>query len=75
MKNKTTWLVLGLCLFIFGFTSLAMQLVGVQWAFLRFLESIGHLFAFLSKLVMVMGGIILVVLSRTDWERERRESE
>jgi hypothetical protein len=75
MKNKSTWLVLGLCLFIFGFTALAMQLVGVQWAFLRFLEIPGHMFAFVFKVLMIMAGIIIVVLSRTDWERERKESE
>jgi hypothetical protein len=49
-------------------------MIGVQWAFLTFLEIPGRLFAFVAKIVMVIGGFVVIVLARTDWERERRES-
>lgn len=74
-KNKNFWMVLGLCLFVFGFTAITLQMVGVQWAFLRFLEIPGRLFAFVFKIFMVIAGIVTIVLARTDWERERQESE
>jgi hypothetical protein len=74
MKNKSYWTLLGFLLVIFGFTAIILQLVGTQWAFLAFLEKPGRLFAFVAKIVMVMAGFVTIVLARTDWERERKES-
>jgi uncharacterized membrane protein len=74
MKNKGLWILLGFVLIVLGVTSLALQLVGVRWAFLEFLELGGRLLAFVVKILMVIGGIVMVVLANTDWERERRES-
>ncbi len=74
MKNKGFWTLFGLALFIIGITAITLQMVGVQWVFLAFLEKAGRLFAFIVKILMVLGGFILIVLARTDWEQERRES-
>ena len=59
---------------IFGFTALVLQLIGVSWWFLQFLELGGRLLAFVAKIVMVMAGILIIVFAKTDWDRERRES-
>ncbi|GAB4490840.1 MAG: hypothetical protein OHK0019_10240 [Saprospiraceae bacterium] len=74
MKNKSFWIILGLLLVIFGFTAIILQMVGAQWAFLSFLEKPGRLFAFVAKIIMVIAGFVIIVLAKTDWERERRES-
>ena len=74
MKNKSLWTLFGLLLIIVGFTAIILQLIGTQWVFLSFLEIPGRLFAFVVKIVMVVAGFIIIVLARTDWERERRES-
>jgi hypothetical protein len=74
MKNKGYWLLLGYALFTLGLTALTMQMVGVQWAFLAFLEWGGRLLAFVAKIVMVLAGVLLITIANTDWERERRES-
>lgn len=74
MKNKGYWTLLGFLCIVFGFTAIVLQLVGVSWYFLRFLEWGGRLFAFLAKLVLVIAGVMIVVLGGTDWDRERRES-
>lgn len=74
-KYKTYGIVLGLLLVVIGITALALQLVGVQWTFLQFLEAPGRLFSFVVKLIMVMAGFIILVVANTDWERERRECE
>lgn len=74
MKNKGLWTLLGFLLIIFGFTAIILQVVGTQWAFLSFLEKGGRLFAFVIKIIMVIAGFVTVVLARTDWEQERRES-
>lgn len=67
-------MLLGFLLVVFGITALVLQLVGVQWVFLKFLEIPGRLFAFVAKLLMVMAGFIVVVLANTDWKQEREES-
>ena len=74
MKNKGKFLLLGYSLLVLGITAIVLQMVGVSWAFLRFLEWGGRLFAFVAKLLMVVAGVVIIVLANTDWERERRES-
>lgn len=74
MKNKGYWLLLGFLLLVFGFTSLVLQLIGVSWWFLQFLEIAGRLVAFIAKLLMVLAGVLIIVFAHTDWERERRDS-
>ena len=75
MKNKGLWNLLGFSLFIIGATACVMQAIGVQWAFLSFLEMAGRGVGFVAKLLIFLSGILIVVLANTDWERERRESE
>ncbi len=65
---------MGFLFIVFGFTAIVLQIVGVSWYFLRFLEWGGRLFSFVAKLIMVIAGVLMVVLGGTDWERERRES-
>lgn len=74
MKNKGYWLLLGYVLFTLGLTALIMQMVGVQWAFLSFLEWGGRLLAFVAKIIMVLAGVLIITIANTDWERERKES-
>jgi hypothetical protein len=71
-KYKSWWAILGFALVVLGFTSIWLQMVGSQWAFLAFLEKGGRLVAFVVKLLMVMAGFVLFILAMTDWERERR---
>ena len=75
MKNKGLWLLLGYTMMTLGLTSLAMQVVGVHWAFLGILEWGGRLFSFVVKILMLIGGVLIIVFAHTDWERERRDSE
>ena len=74
MKKKGLLLLLGYLLFTLGITSVIMELVGTHWYFLAWLEQFGRLFTFILKLLMFIGGILLIVLARVDWEREKRES-
>lgn len=74
MKNKGLLILLGYLLFTLGITSVVMELVGTHWYFMAWIEQAGRLTAFIIKILMVIIGILLIVFSRTDWERERRES-
>ncbi len=73
--NKTFYTVLGFFLFLSGMSAFVLSLVGVKLAFLTFIDIPGPLFGFIIRLMMIFGGIIMVVLSRTNWEEERRLSE
>ena len=75
MKNKGLWLLLGYTLMTLGLIALGMQVVGVHWAFLGFIEWGGRLLALIIKILMVIAGVLIIVFANTDWERERRESE
>jgi hypothetical protein len=74
IKNRGYYLLAGYSLIVLGISALAMQLVGVQWAFLQFLEWGGGLFAFVSKALMIIAGVLTIVFASTDWERERQDS-
>jgi hypothetical protein len=74
MKYKGLWLLLGYALFTLGITAIVLELVGVHWVILSWLEWGGRLLAFAGKLVMIIAGVLIIVFARTDWERERRES-
>jgi hypothetical protein len=73
-KYKSLSMLLGFLMIVFGFTGILLQMVGVQWAFLAFLERISLLFAFVVKVLMIMCGFVLFILARTDWDAERRKS-
>lgn len=75
MKNKGLWLLLGYTLMTLGITSLGMQVLGVHWYFLGILEWGGRLLALILKILMIIGGVLIIVFANTDWDRERRESE
>ena len=75
MKNKGLWLLLGYLLMTFGLTALVLQVVGVHWAFLGWLELGGRLLSFILKILMIIAGVLIIVFAHTDWERERVESE
>lgn len=74
MKNGTLWITVGFMLFFLGITSLILQLINVHWAFLRWMEWGGGLVSFILKILMIVVGIMLFILARTDWEQEKRES-
>jgi hypothetical protein len=67
-------LILGFVLFLTGGCAIAMTMVNIQFVALMWLEKLGPLASFLIKLAMMIGGVILVAVARTDWNRELLES-
>ena len=74
MKNKGLWLLAGFLLIVTGITAISLQMLGISWYLLSFIDLPGRLFAFVVKILMVFFGVLIIVLAHTDWERERRES-
>ncbi len=70
MMNKTLWTFIGFLLFSIGIMALVLSLVGIELAFLNFTGKLGGMTAFLFKIALTVGGLILVALARTDWEQQ-----
>ena len=68
--SKALYTFIGFLLFLFGFMALALSLVGVQLSFLTWIDAPGKLFGFVIRLLMILAGIVIVVLTRTDWREE-----
>jgi len=67
---RTIYTFIGFLLFLFGFMALSLSLVGVQLSFLTWIDAPGKLFGFVIRLLMILSGIVIVVLTRTDWREE-----
>lgn len=65
--KKALWLIVGFALFFLGALSLILNMVGVDFTFLAWLNHFGRLPAFLIKVLMVVGGIVVIYLNSVDW--------
>jgi hypothetical protein len=70
MNKKDMTAVGGFLLLLFGMLALVLSLVGAQLSFLTFIDTQGRLFGFVVRLLMIMVGILLMILSRTNWREQ-----
>jgi uncharacterized membrane protein len=75
LQNKALWTTVGFLLIITGFLALAMSMVGLKFAFLQWMDLLGGLGSFITKLVMVLGGFVLVYMAQTDLSQTEDEEE
>lgn len=75
LKNKALWTTLGFFLIITGFLALALSMVGIQLAMLTWLDALGGMIGFIVKILMVIGGFVMVYLSQTDLTNLDEEEE
>ena len=68
--SKTTTTIIGFLLFIIGGLALVLSLIGVQLSFLTWIDKPSPLLGFVIRLLMILAGIVIVVLSRTDWQND-----
>jgi hypothetical protein len=70
MKNRGIIVLIGFLLAGTGFLALVLSLVGVQLAFLTWIDAFGGLIGFLIRVLMIMFGAIIIYVSRTNLEGE-----
>lgn len=68
--SKTTTTIIGFLLFIIGGLALVLSLIGVQLSYLTWIDKPSLLLGFVIRLLMILGGIVMVVLARTDWRED-----
>jgi len=66
--NKPIVTFIGFFLLIAGMLNLTLLLVGVQLAPFVFLDSAGKGIGFLIKLLMIIIGIVLIIISRSSFD-------
>lgn len=66
--NKPIVTLIGFLLLIMGMLNLTLVLVGVQLAPFVFLDFAGRGIGFLIKLLMVIFGIVIIVVSRSTFD-------
>lgn len=74
-KYKGWFSIIGFLLLMFGVMSIVLSMVGLEFSFMTFLDVFGSLTAFIIKVFMVLSGIVIITLARTDWERERMDED
>ncbi len=70
MKNKGLLTTIGFFSFVIGFLSLILSMIGLKLSYLTWIDGAGDLIGLIVRLVMIFGGIVLVVLARTDFRGE-----
>ncbi len=70
-NNKGIFSLIGFLLAGTGFLALVLSLVGVQLAFLTWIDAFGGLVGFLIRLSMIIIGVIVVYFAQTDFEEEQ----
>ena len=68
--SKTTTTIIGFLLFIVGGLALVLSLIGVQLSYLTWIDEPSKLLGFVIRLLMILAGIVMVVLARTDWRED-----
>ena len=70
--NKGILSLIGFSLFLLGMLSLVLSLVSVQLSFLTWIEAGGRGIGLLIKLMMIVVGVVLIVVTRSDFEGKHR---
>ena len=68
--SKTASTFIGFLLFIIGGLALVLSLIGVQLSYLTWIDKPSPIIGFVIRLLMILGGIVIVVLARTDWRED-----
>ena len=71
--NKSILTLIGFLLFLFGSLALVLSLVGIQLTMLTWIDAPGPLFGFIVRLAMIIVGITMVAVVRSDFEGEGYE--
>jgi hypothetical protein len=64
--NKAIYSVIGFILFVLGFLALVLQMVGVQIAFLTWLDSWGGGTGLFLRILMIIVGLVIVIVTRSN---------
>lgn len=63
--KKTILPIVGFVLFFVGLIGLVLSLVGLRLSILKYFDEISPLAGFLTKIILIMAGLIIIYIDRT----------
>ncbi len=75
MNRKTAILLTGFFLFLFGFLAFFIQIIGLQFQFLVWIDAFGSLVGFMIRMLMIVVGFVMAYFGLFDFEAENKEIE
>lgn len=64
--SKAIYSIIGFILFVLGFLALVLQMVGVQIAFLTWLDNWGGGTGLFLRVLMIVAGLVIVIVTRSN---------
>lgn len=71
MLKKDLYTTVGFLLMAIGLTSIVLNIVGVEWVLLKWMNKLSGITSFLIKLIMILAGFIIIYLNRADWKNDQ----
>ncbi len=71
MNRRAIWTFIGFVILATGMMAVILSVVGIKFSFLVWLDDIGRLFGFVVKLLMIVFGAMIMVISRSDFSGEQ----
>lgn len=68
MNSKNILTIVGFLMAGIGILSLILSMMGVQITFMVWLDGFGKMVGFVLRLLLILGGSILIYVTRTDFE-------
>lgn len=67
-KRKGLWSIIGFVMLGLGLMSLIFSMVGMQFAFMQWMDAGGRMGGFLLRLLMIIAGIIILYFANTNFD-------
>lgn len=67
-KRKGLWSIIGFLMMALGLMSLIFSMVGMQFAFMQWMDAAGRMGGFLLRVVMMIAGIVILYLANTNFD-------
>lgn len=72
---KSLYSTVGFLLFVLGVLALVLSLVGVKLSLLLWIDQWGQLPGMLIRLGMIIAGLLMVYLARSDWRESNDDGD
>ncbi len=66
--KRSFLMIAGFVIFVIGFIALVLSVVGLKLSYLAFIDRPGATFGFVVRLLMIIGGMVLFYLARSQYK-------
>ncbi|MCP4438935.1 MAG: hypothetical protein GY810_08315 [Aureispira sp.] len=66
MTKRVRWTLLGFLLFLIGAVTLSINLVGLKFSFMAWIDTFGQLPGFIFKVALIVVGIVIAIVANSN---------